>query len=516
MKNKSILLLLSLFALLSACRFLEEDPRSQLPKEALSTGDETLLYLNTLGNLYTLVGGSEESQGLMGTYRGVYDLNTFTTDEAIMPTRGGDWYDGGFWQRLYLHSWEPFEGPFKATWNYLYQVITLANQAIIDLDGHPDLQAEARGLRALYYYELLDLFGNVPLVTAPDVPVGEVKQSSRADVFGFVVSELEDVLVRLPVQPSQQPGSYYGRFTRPVAVFLLAKLWLNEPVYAGRSDWPKVLECCGELTRMGYRLESQYASNFSIKNEFSQENIFTIPADKIRYSAQFQYLFRSRHYDHAAACGFTGENGASATLEALDANGFLTRCPDPRFELNYWAGQPFDLDGKPVSLDTGEPLVYKPLSIALDVTGTPDEKTAGARMRKYELDPNGLKDGKLNDNDIVLFRYADVLLMEAEAHLRMEDREQALACVNAVRARAGARLLESVSLDDILRERMVELAWEGWRRQDLVRFGAFTRPYSFRPSLPRELETGYTTLFPIPSDVLDLNPNLKQNPGYGD
>ena len=84
-----------------------------------------------------------------------------------MPTRGGDWYDGGFWQRLYLHRWEPFEGPFKATWNYLYQVITLANQAIIDLDGHPDLQAEARGLRALYYYELLDLFGNVPLVTAP-------------------------------------------------------------------------------------------------------------------------------------------------------------------------------------------------------------------------------------------------------------------------------------------------------------------------------------------------------------
>ena len=88
MKNKSILLLLSLFALLSSCHFLEEDPRSQLPKEALSTGDETLLYLNTLGNLYTLVGGSEESQGLMGTYRGVYDLNTFTTDEAIMPTRG--------------------------------------------------------------------------------------------------------------------------------------------------------------------------------------------------------------------------------------------------------------------------------------------------------------------------------------------------------------------------------------------------------------------------------------------
>ena len=93
MKKK--LILLTLF-LAPACGFLDEHPRDQKAQsDLIRTGSD--LYLNTLGNLYGLIGGSEAGQGLSGTYRGVYDLNTFTTDEAILPTRGGDWYDGGLW-----------------------------------------------------------------------------------------------------------------------------------------------------------------------------------------------------------------------------------------------------------------------------------------------------------------------------------------------------------------------------------------------------------------------------------
>ena len=508
MEKRRILLLSVLALLAGGCNVLDEKPESRLGKEDLVKDDNTL-YLSTLGPLYSLVGGTDMSQGLAGTYRGVYDLETFTSDEAILPTRGGDWYDGGLWQELYLHKWSAGTGPLKDTWNYLYKVVVLANQAIEDLSGKPQWRDEARAFRALYYYELLDLFGRVPIVTSTNVPMSKVSQSSREEVFDFVVGELTSVEGSLPLERSNRPGEWYGRMTRPVVWFLLEKLWLNAPVYAGKEDYGKVAYYCDLLEEAGYGLEENYASNFSVYNESSLENILVIPMDKDLYTAQNQYMFRSRHYDHAAACGFTGENGSSATLEVLEANGFATPDEDPRFELNYWGGQALDLSGNPVP-----GIVYKPLSIALDITGTPDEKLAGARMKKYELEPSAMKDGKLMDNDWVIFRFADALLMKAEALLRTGELSRALSIVNRVRRRAGAGELTSLTLDDLLRERMIEFAWEGLRRQDLVRFGYFSRSWSSRPSLPGEEDTHYTDIFPIPGDVLALNPLLSQNPGY--
>lgn len=496
-----------LSVVLSGCSFLDEHPRDQKLREEVVTSEATL-YLNTLGNLYGMIGSDQAGEGLAGTYRGVYDLNTFTTDEAIIPTRGGDWYDGGLWQRLYLHTWEPEEEPVKNAWTYLYKVIVMANQAIEDLKDKPDWQQEARAVRALYYYYLLDMFGRVPIVTSTDVAMADVAQSSRADVFRFVTSELEALAPDLPLERSNVPGLYYGRITRPVAWFLLAKLYLNAPVYVGEEHWDEVVMYCDLVSSLGYDLESHYADNFAIYNEKSVENIFTIPMDKHLYRAQNQYLFRSRHYDHAAAIGFSGENGSSATLEALDANSFGTASQDPRFDLNYWGGVPTDLDGNDIDLE------YKPRSVALDVTGMPDEKLAGARMRKYEIDPNAMKDGTLMDNDWVLFRYADVLLMRAEALLHRGDTDGALILLNAVRDRAGAVLSPWITLDMLLEERMREFAWEGLRRQDMIRFGVFGKAWSFREPLPSEISTGYTNLFPIPADILALNPKLTQNDGY--
>ena len=494
--------------LIAGCTFLDEKPASQLPAEVIVKDDNTL-YLSTLGPLYALFGGTEFSQGLAGTYRGVYDLNTITSDEALLPTRSGDWYDGGLWQRLHLHTWDAGEDPLKGTWNYLYKVIVMSNQAIEALDGMPQWQQEARAIRALYYYELLDLFGCVPIVTSTKVSMSSVEQSSRAKVFEFVVSELEAVADDLPLGRSNYLGTYYGRITRPVAWFLLAKLWLNAPVYAGTTDYAAVVRYCDLITGAGYELADDYASNFEVHNEKSVENIFVIPMDKRIYTAQNQYLFRSRHYDHAAACGFTGENGTSATLEVLEANYYRGGNQDPRFDINYWAGQATDLNGNAV-----EGVVYQPEVIALDVTGSANEKLAGARMKKYELDPSAMKDGKLMDNDWVMFRYADVVLMKAEALLRTNKAPDALPLVNSVRERAGAKPLAAISLEDLLRERMIEFAWEGWRRQDQIRFGTFTREWSSRPELPDESSTGYTNLFPIPADILVLNPLLTQNDGY--
>lgn len=530
-----------LIMLSAACnKILEENPRDRLPEEEAykTLGD---VYLNAVASLYTYVGGYSDSQGLQGTGRGVYDLNTFTTDEAIMPTRGGDWYDGGFWQGLFLHKWGTNNDAIQATWEYLYKVVNLCNKSLEKIDlfaqTHSDAElpayrAEVRAMRAMYYYYLMDLFARVPLILSSSTPMKEVVQKERKEIFDFVVNELQEAAPLLAAERSNQPGDYYGRLTRPVVYFLLAKLALNAEIYTdndwtdnirpdGKSiyfevdgkrlnAWQAAAAYCDMITAMGYQLEPQYENNFAAFNESSEENIFTIPMNKTMYTNQMQYLFRSRHYNHAKAYGLGGENGSSATIEALYSFGYGTSKVDPRFDKCYFAGIVYDLKGNVVKLDNGTVLEYFPWEVLLDVSNTPYEKTAGARMKKYEVDVTATKDGKLMENDIVLFRYADVLLMKSEAKVR--NGENGDAELNEVRSRVGAPVRKA-TLENLLAERQLELAWEGWRRQDLIRFGQFTRAYSSRPQLPNE-ENGYTTVFPIPEKVKGMNPQLIQNTGY--
>lgn len=532
---------LSLLSGASCSAYLDESPKDRLDEEtAYSTLSD--VQRNGVLSLYNYVGGYVDSQGLQGTGRGIYDLNTFTTDEAMMPTRGGDWYDGGFWQGLYLHRWGVNNEAIYATWEYLYRTVILCNGSLEKIQAfsaaHPTeevapLVAEVRALRAMFYYYIMDLFGSVPLIEKSSPALEGIVQEKRSKVFYFIVKELMDSEPFLSLERSNQPGVYYGRVTRPVVWFLLAKLALNAEVYAdddwtdgSRPDgkslffevdgqslnaWQTVCRYGEKLAAAGYSLEEDYTANFAVFNESSKENIFVIPMDKTLYANQFIYLFRSRHYNHAKAYGLGGENGASATKEVLEAFGYDTPQVDARFDYCYFAGPVNDLEGRQVMLDDGvTPLVYEPWKVALDVSGQPWEKTAGARMKKYEVDPTALKDGKLLDNDIVLFRYADMLLMQSEAKVR--NGENGDAELNRVRSRVGMPP-QTATLDCLLEERMRELAWEGWRRQDLIRFGRFTRAYSDRPQLPGE-ENGYTTVFPIPEKVVDMNPNLYQHKGY--
>lgn len=531
----------SLLSWASCSSYLEENPKDRLDEEtAYSTLSD--VQKNGVLSLYNYVGGYVDSQGLQGTGRGIYDLNTFTTDEAIMPTRGGDWYDGGFWQGLYLHRWGVNNEAIYATWEYLYRTVILCNGSLERIqdfaEKHPeenvaDCVAEVRALRAMFYYYIMDLFGSVPLIEKSDPAVEDIVQEKRSKVFNFIVKELTESSSILSKERSNQPGVYYGRMTQPVVWFLLAKLALNVEVYTdddwtdgsrldGKSiffevegqrlnAWQTVNYYCEKITAAGYTLEKDYTANFAVFNESSEENIFVIPMSKTLYTNQFIYLFRSRHYNHAKAYGLSGENGSSATKEVLETFGYDTPQVDARFDYCYFAGPVKDLEGNQILLDDGvTPLVYEPWNVALDVSGKPYEKTAGARMKKYEVDKTGLKDGKLLDNDIVLFRYADVLLMQSEAKVR--NGEDGDAELNLVRSRVGMAP-RTATLENLLDERMMELAWEGWRRQDMIRFGVFTRSYSCRPQLPGE-ENGYTTVFPIPEKVIDMNPQLHQHKGY--
>lgn len=522
---------------LTSC--LDENPKDQLDAEQIYTSASEI-YTNAVASLYVNMGSNTESEGLQGTCRGIYDYNTLTTDEAIIPIRGGDWYDGGLWQNMYLHTWTASDTYLYNVWKYLFRVVVKCNESLATIDGHAQLlseaqhaayKAEVRAIRALFYYYAMDMFGRIPLVTSTTTTANEVVQSERSEVFRFVVSELQDVLPLLADEHSNLEGTYYGRVTRPVAHFLLAKLALNAGVYAdddwtdgeavdGKdmsftvdgqtlNVWEACVAYCEKLRDEGYRLADDYASNFAVHNASSPENIFTIPLDKNLYTAEFHYLFRSRHYNHGGAYGGASENGTSATLHAMQVYGYDTDTPDARLVLNYYTDTVW-VDGAKVMLDNGEPLVYRPMVMEVNLTNSPYKQTAGARMAKYEVDRSAYADGRQVDNDIVLFRYADILLMEAEAKVRNGQSGQAE--LDEVRSRVGMDSKEA-TLENILDERLLELSWEGWRRQDLIRYGLYHKVYDLRTPAADE-QDAHTTVFPIPQKTLELNPRLEQNPGY--
>ena len=533
----------SLFTVLSSCS-LDENPKDQIPEEE-AYADAGALYRNTVATLYNYIGGATDGQGLQGTCRGIYDLQTFGSDEAMIPTRGTDWYDGGIWQELYRHDWTPGHPMLGNAWSYLYKVITLCNRSLELLESHQHLldevqyveyTAEVRALRAIYYWYLMDLFGRIPIITTSKTSLSQLQQMPRSQIFKFVCTELQQVCPYLHHENSARPGDYYGRVTYHVACFVLAKLMLNAEVYLDNNwtdgdhpdgsaltisvdgetmnAWEATIYYCDQLENADYELEELYTSNFEVHNENSNENIWVIPMDKDLYYNEMQYFFRSWHYRHAAAYGFTGENGACATKRTLEIFKYGTWSEDPRFLLNYYDGIVFDNDRKIVRDRNGEVFEYKPWEVELDLSDSPYLETAGARMNKYVVDRNATKNGKLMDNDIVLFRLADVLLMHAEALLRNGQAEEGQDYFNAVRGRVDAPE-KPLTLQNLLDERLLELCWEGWRRQDLIRFGQYESLFMGDQWDAKVDESdGHTTVFPIPGGMIDFNPNLTQNEGY--
>ena len=533
----------SLFTIISSCS-LDENPKDQIPEEE-AYADAGALYRNTVATLYNYIGGATDGQGLQGTCRGIYDLQTFGSDEAMIPTRGTDWYDGGIWQELYRHDWTPGHPMLGNAWSYLYKVITLCNRSLELLESHQHLldevqyveyTAEVRALRAIYYWYLMDLFGRIPIITTSKTSLSQLEQMPRSQIFKFVCTELQQVCPNLHYENSARPGDYYGRVTYHVACFVLAKLMLNAEVYLDNNwtdgdhpdgsaltisvngetmnAWEATIYYCNQLENADYELEELYSSNFEVHNENSNENIWVIPMDKDLYYNEMQYFFRSWHYRHAAAYGFTGENGACATKRTLEIFKYGTWSEDPRFLLNYYDGIVFDNDRKIVRDRNGEVFEYKPWEVELDLSDSPYLETAGARMNKYVVDRNATKNGKLMDNDIVLFRLADVLLMHAEALLRNGQAEEGQDYFNAVRGRVDAPE-KPLTLQNLLDERLLELCWEGWRRQDLIRFGQYESLFmGDQWDAKVDERDGHTTVFPIPGGMINFNPNLTQNPGY--
>lgn len=559
--------------LLASCS-LDETPRSKFSEEeAFST--PKLVYVNTVANVYSSIGN-----GLYGSDGGsVHTFQEFSSDASMIPGRQGDWVDGGTWQNIFLHNFESSVSKYNDVWNNLYRVIGLANTSIDRLNKylgeHPEYAEyvyELRALRAVYYYYVMDLFGQVPLVVSSEVSANEVNQSNRSAVFNFVTSELAECIPHLSDSKSQNEGEYYGRITKAVAYMCMAKCAINAPVYTiddttptsysafvgtdksgkataseeqgkavsemgkkinitldgkTRNAWKTAAYCADQIASLGYRLQPSYADNFIVANQNSVENIWTRPNDCVNYKIEDYNIVRTLHYNHGGAIGYQGWNGACSSKQQMLVYGYGTANPDPRLKLNFYTDKDYmEETGKAVEDGaTDKPLEYMPLAVKVDFTAADDPhamKCSGARMKKYEFDKSTTQQYSFN-NDLVIWRYADALLLKAEAEYRMGKKAEALTIVNQVRGRVAATPRTELTLNDILDERMLELAWEGVRRQDQIRFCTFTEPTADRfkgvthnasAGDYNDDTQGYTMVYPIPYAVLNLNKKLGQNPGY--
>lgn len=512
MKNITRLLLLSILILSgffnNSCTKLDEEVYSDLTGELFFEDPDNLIYAfgTAYTNLYALIG---HKYGMVGIEAG--------TDLLVVPQRGGDWLDGGEWHRWHRHTWTSSEGYIERWWNNVFFGITTCNRLIFQfqqvegVDTEPAI-AELRGLRALYYYWLVDLYGNVPIVDRYDVPEDfKPETKSRQEVYNFIESELLDIMDKL----SRETGLvYFGRINYYVAQMILAKLYINAEVYTGTEQWQKALVACDSIIGSdNYMLENDYFANFTEDATMSSEHILGLHFDMVD-AAQFEIHLFTLHYNLSSKYSFEDSpwNGICAQedffnyfdstdlrrgglLHGFQYNNEGDPIEDPSYEK--FPNNPFDPDGTHLNL-TPEVTMLEPNCL----------RQAGARIAKFPFIEGSTR---YTSNDFPIFRYADVLLMKAEILLRTGgDLGEALNLVNLVRERAGVEAFGTLYLDMLIEERARELFAEGHRRSDLIRFGKY-----FDTRWEKEnISPDYTKIWPIPESQINANENLIQNPGY--
>jgi starch-binding outer membrane protein, SusD/RagB family len=481
----------ALLLLGQACTNLTETVYDVIPTDS-NFGSTAAQQAALIGPLYS---------GLGDYFGNMNELNT-TTDEQIVPTRGGDWGDNGNWVRLYTHTWSPTQdnGQFNGRWTWCYNNITSINQQLGTITD-PKAVAELKALRAFFHYQAMDLFGNV--IIADKVGGGNAQQRTRAEVFAWVEKELLDNYANLS---DQSGGAFYGRMNKYVADMILAKMYLNAGVYLGTPRWADAEARCTSLISSGkFRLSGNFLDNFAVNNQTSPETILATPFDNNKRGG-LNIQMRTLHYGQQTQFGLPSSpwNGYCTVTEFY--NSFTA--DDTRRRM-WLIGQQRDANGNPLT-DDGQPLAFTAEIPALIMPGGPTGRLAGARSQKYEIQRNN----NTNDmsNDFVIYRLGDVYLMRGEARFKQGKNALALEDFNIIRNRAGVPAWTAAQLTDanILAERGRELAWEYHRRQDQIRFGTFIAPKRFKETA----SPASRNLFPIPADQLALNPNLKQNPGY--
>lgn len=460
----------------------------------------------------------------------------FVTDEACVPVLYGYVDQGGQWIRFHKHTWSANDQWILLEWQNLYQAIGYSSNFITNMRkvdassfnmpvSKEQMIAEIRMVRALHYYWALSEFGNIPVVDSVGVP--NPANNTPAEAFAFIEKEIKE---SIPDLSEKGDDNWYGHFTRSSAYTLLAKLYLNAQAMTGTDHYQDCITACDSVINSGqYSLDENWNDPFRVHNELSNENIYVVPFDA--NNAQLFNFVEQDVHPNISAYKYGSEYGwrKISTQES-----FFNLFADNDKRKNQWLYGPqtyTDEDGNKQPVPSWESDIYAdppyidPLIIDPHIEDfqNADDKQ-GVMNVKYEIE-NGLSYGSNGyvdmNNDMVVFRYADILMMKAECLMRMNGgaaTQDAVDLVNQVRQRnfsandfkKAKYTTATLTMDELLNERGREFAYEMFRREDMIRFGKFQEAW-----WEKEAEGDkHKEIFPIPFTVLTANPALKQNPGY--
>jgi starch-binding outer membrane protein, SusD/RagB family len=442
----------------------------------------------------------------------MFALDEMSTDALVGPTRGGDWDDNATWRQIHVHTWAPDHNEVKNAWNVLLTQVYNCNLVIEN--GTATEITQARFLRAFYYYNVIDLFGQVPYREAGSALTEDPKVWSRTEATEFVISELEAIVGSLPARTAGDASLA----NQDAAHFLLAKLYLNKGVFEAADSAGPYTFSPADMTKVvtnvdaiNSSLATDYWDNFKPTNNTSPEILFSSKNIQGGAGGGMQFHWRMGMHYNQTPDGWNGFAIVAEYYNNYNPNDRRIKNADPAIIASF--GNPVGMQigqmykpGGTVALQdrNGHPLVYTP-AVTLITSGATLE-TAGIRMEKYIPDAANLG---TPDDDFVFMRYSDALMMKAEAILRGGTGTNDTAKLNTIVSRSGIAGTFPTTLDGIYKERGKELWLEGWRRNDMIRYGKFLEARELKPYVS---DSKYL-LFPIPADAL-FNANLSQNPGY--
>lgn len=508
---------------------LDIQPKDPSKLTDLKSGLE---YYEAFADLYASLsvaginGGSDISvdDGGAGVYtRQLWNLQELCTDEAFI---GKNWNDAGL-DELDYATWSADNHWLLEAMSRFTFSINLCNEFIrtidkaatvqnpISADEIAQMKREARVLRALSYYYMMDCFGRGPWTTE-DSKIGATPPTmTRAEMFPMVVADLKDAIDGgIPVASKQ----VYGRVSREGALMLLAKLYINAKVYTGTPMFDKCAEACAEIVKTIPNLlgedfkkggDNKYKYLFCATNDRyarGGEILWAIPQDN-----SYTQTYGGTTY---LSMGAYNANISSSLQKRLGIDGTGWGGPRVRPELGVTLSP---ADGRYLLWDGNGQLTNDLANIGdWNLPGG-----SGLMCIKYVYTPEEnyynadgtVKTNTFNSADFPLFRLADTFLMLAECELNGVKGINGKSYFDRVRARAGLTPTE-LTADNLLDERMRELYWEGHRRSDLIRFGRFTtKNWSWKGGILAGVGSIPETrcLYAIPSSMTST---LGQNPGY--
>lgn len=485
----------------SSCTKLEEKLHGQTSDASLDADNVASL----LSGVYVSL--RNPFQGPFGWWA----LQQTTTDETITPTRGGDWDDNGEWRALFLHRWQADHARVHTVFRDLNGVSYAATD-ILQFNPSAQQAAEARFLRAFAQYTILDGWGQVPYREPGEEVTGYAQVRKASEAIAYLESELKAIEPALP-------ATSITLANKAASKVLLMKLYLNKGMFLNRqtptfdqADMTKVVSLADEIISSGrFKIATNYFDNFATTNHLATENIFLSPNTGGTDAGGLAGMWNVTSHYNMNPSGWNGFATLSDFYKKFETTDTRRGGAYPGMTnlsgvpMGFLAGQQYNAAGVALNDRRGNKLVFTP-TVSLIERGNNLEVT-GIRVMKYVVDYANLSSGN-PENDWVIFRYADVLLMKAEALLRLGRQNEALTVVNDLRKSRGATVLPSLTLDILIDELGREFYWEGHRRTDLIRFGKYLNAWQEKPA-----SDARALLFPIPLNQMG-NPNYTQNPGY--